>query len=336
MDDARSTPAVSFGSTAFVSFVRLSVFGILAVAVFGKVQNAPAILSGDSLLSSWLILRMAVTVEIFVAACILFATRRTVWVMVVSLFSTFTVFATYEMLVGGGCQCFGRSLPSWMSLPIDIVVLGVMIGSRKMWRTDVLCHTEVTRLLSTSRNVLNQSLRRDVVAVATAVVTTVSVGSQVLPSLKIGRETGMQPDLRFLLAEGWIGQPWPINESFNESLSSLGSGEWLVLIFRVDCEHCVALVQELAKARAIEAERNARIATFVAGSDSWAVHLDDVSVARTGNVQVTWPRGTEPFVASPAAFMLDSGTIQDARDGKECREFVLKVLGVAAEPGYHH
>lgn len=311
--------------------LRLLVFAILAVALHGKIQNATAILIGDSLLSSWLLLKTVIAFEVFAATCILVATRSTVWCMVVALFSVFSAFATFELMDSGGCSCFGRSLPNWLSLPVDLLILGAMVGSRNFWREDSA--TPCNNKASHGAKVVGNICRRDAIAIVTGAGSALLVVVLFLPSPETARGKESPADLRFLLAQDWIGEVWPVGQEMNVGLLSLNEGEWLVLVLRRDCMHCRDLAEELITAKADGARYDVRVATFVAGTDSWIAHLGNVSMKSTGPIRVKWPRGAEPFVASPAAFFLHDGMVHDARDGKECREFALKTLGITGNVG---
>lgn len=115
----------------FTATIRFSVALVIFVAAISKLQVAPAILRGESLLSNPWLLSSAIIVEFALATFALLAPLRSTWVVVSVFFIALTAFATWARLVNRECSCFGSLLPSGTSLPINIVVVTVMFWSRK-------------------------------------------------------------------------------------------------------------------------------------------------------------------------------------------------------------
>lgn len=83
---------------------------------------------------------------------------------------------------------------------------------------------------------------------------------------------------------------------------------------RHDCEHC----REFASEFFIEPDRHPageRTAVFVAGTSEWPFQFDSVSIDVGSATLLQWPNG-EPFVASPAVFVLQDGQVVEAADGE--------------------
>ena len=131
--------------------------------------------------------------------------------------------------------------------------------------------------------------------------------------------------LEFLLADELIGSPWPIDRTVDAALAPLGSGNWMILVVREDCEHC----RELLDHHFPSADRhreNERTAVFIAGRVEWPFALDQVSLEAPFAGSIAWPVG-EPFVASPAVFIVTDGVVSAAADGDESNELVAGLWG---------
>jgi len=128
------------------------------------------------------------------------------------------------------------------------------------------------------------------------------------------------PTLNYLQAKNTIGKPWPLTSEFHPALSSLSTGKWMVLVVRPDCEHCRALVQtHFADARSHR--RNERTALFIANPNQWQFELDRISFIPNSRAFIKW-KDSDPFVASPAVFLLEDGKVVDASDGDESTKMV--------------
>lgn len=135
------------------------------------------------------------------------------------------------------------------------------------------------------------------------------------------------PNIRFLLADDWVGKPWPIDEHFDDNLKLIKTGKWLALIFRSDCEHCKALSQRIEESPQNSQVSELKIVSFVAGSNIWPVHFEKATTVSESPFRIQWS-GEEPFVASPAAFLLLDGDIIEAKDGEKADELVARVLNL--------
>ena len=144
-------------------------------------------------------------------------------------------------------------------------------------------------------------------------------------SLKSQRET---PDIQFLLADDWNGKPWPIADNFDTELKSLTVGKWLVLVFRIDCEHCKALAKRIDDQQNLGAEKKPSSVSFVAGSNDWPVHFGRASISLESKTVIHWNERNEPFVASPAAFLLEDGRVVEANDAEKADNFVERILNL--------
>ena len=305
--------------------IRLLASAILLLAAISKLQVAPPILRGESLLSNPWLLYLAIIVEFAVATFALLAPPRSAWAAITVLFLALSAFATWAIVANQECSCFGNLLPSGTSLPINIVVITVLFWSRKLWgisQANCGFQSIANYVRTYNQKPDNLSVRLAVACVASLVAATVS-GMALNNTLKSQKEI---PDIRFLLADDWIGKSWPIDEIFDEKLKEVTLGKWLILILRSDCEHCNALAKRIDDHQNDAAVGKPKIVSLVAGSNDWPIHFGQASTSLESPVKVHWHGREEPFVASPAAFLLEYGTIVEAKDGTKADDLVERVL----------
>ena len=129
--------------------------------------------------------------------------------------------------------------------------------------------------------------------------------------------------LEYLVAEMMVGKPWPLTESFHPELAATCEGRWLIFILRHDCEHCREMAdQHFADPAAHRPDE--RTAVFVSGRNSWPFQFDAVTFQPKGDRTVVWEAG-EPFVASPAIFVIEDGIVVLAADGQESDGLMLDI-----------
>lgn len=276
---------------------------VLTIAAGFKIYYSPLIVASDGLLSSKGLLCCVVFGELLVAALITFLPNRNSWATAACTFFVLFVVAFYASLADVSCNCFGSSLPSWSSIVIDISILG-------------LCY--VAKPTESSKPVSCRPV----------------VFGLILGSLGVGLMTyrfvsaRQSSSLRFLLADELIGARWPLGSNFSSGLSQLESGRWIVLVVRRDCEHCQELLAEHFE-DASWSRPGERTALFMAGSSTWPYIFDQVSVEFTPLGSITWP-DNEPFVASPAVFLIDEGVITSASDGQDSKVLIADLFSGGA------
>jgi len=304
---------------------RIVVSSILIFAAVSKLQVAPAILRGESLLSNPLLLYAAICVESGVSIWALIAPSRLAWPIITILFATLTIFASWAIVTNRECSCFGDLLPSGTSLPINIGIVVAMMLTRRKWgigQRDILYSSEPTE--SPASDLGRDKWATQFAGACFASLAAASVSVFVLHlAIKTQREV---PNIRFLLADDWIGKSWPIDDQFDASLSELKKGKWLALIFRSDCEHCKTLAKRIEETQNVNADGKPNIVSFVAGSTVWPVHFGKASTNSESSTRIQWNGREEPFVASPAAFLIDDGKVTEAKDGQKADDFVARIL----------
>jgi len=278
--------------------LRIAIAVLLWVAAWFKATNVVEILASDGMLSHRSLLLFAIWFESAFGLYMLIGKSSWAWLLSLVVFVSFSLVSAYAILSGVGCNCFAKSIPPWLVLPIDLSVLGLLIWLRPSIALDRLPSIFVT--------------------VACLALGVVVVGFTVRSE---SRPQATDP-LHFLLADTLQGQPWPIGAHFHDQLRALGAGKWLVLVLRKDCEHCRELVENYFSDPTLH-RAGERTATFIAGDRQWGFELDEVTFSPTRFF--SWSH-EEPFCASPAVFVLQDGSIVDAADGKEGASKVRKLL----------
>jgi hypothetical protein len=268
---------------------------ILLVAATGKIWFAPQLLAGNGLLSSKTMLFGAIFVEMTASVIIAFCRTDTSWLTATLTFSALACFATYSWLTGQECNCFGSTIGSQVTLPLDLFVL-------------VVCW--VTRPPITNRGLVQ--LRRTLLALFLGGVTTGIAGYRV-SSMFHGNS------FDYLFVDMLQDQPWPVGESFHPDLKVLQEGTWVVLLIREDCKHCRSLV-EMNFFDPEGHRKNARIATFLLSDSIWYIGIDRISLEHSREM-IDW-KGDDPFFPSPAIFILKDGIVRGGEDGDEAEAFV--------------
>lgn len=268
----------------------LSVATLLFVAAAMKAWNAPKILATDGLLSNEWLLTTAIGVEAVFVVLIVGLPPRMARILIVVVFGCFASAASYALFSGKDCNCFGFDLlGAWVTLPVDIIVLvAAMFVCPKKYE-----------LQQASAFLYNVALA--------ALLAATGIG---LSQYRIS-QVKSPGNLEVLLADDMIDKPWPIMKSYHTDLAQLGTGRWLILIVRRDCEHCRELIEEQFQ----DPQRHRpseRTLIFITGSDEWFFRFDHVSL-ESGLESIQWADG-EPFVASPAVFQVVDGIVKVAVD----------------------
>ncbi|MDA8745970.1 hypothetical protein N9N28_15195 [Rubripirellula amarantea] len=148
--------------------------------------------------------------------------------------------------------------------------------------------------------------------------------SATLTALQYNRQVN-SVSLEHLLADSLVGKQWPIDSSFHEKLEQTASGKWLIIVARNDCSHC----REMLRTHFADPRRHRkgeRTAIFLVDGERWEFSLDFVSLDRKFADEVDW-HGDQPFVASPAVFVLSDGEVVIAADGADSEALMNGILG---------
>lgn len=285
------------------NYLRYGVALLLLFAAATKVINTPQILAGGGLLSSLPLLAGVIGYESAVAAWLVVGPQRWTWRLTLLTFSVFVASTVYAILTGRSCSCFGEQLSPAVMLAIDIVVIVMALlfrpGPSAHRGRPTVVHLTVCAVLGCS-----------------------FAGVAVWRDQAVDRS---EP-LEFLLADMLTGRQWPLDERLHPGLSPLSDGRWMVLVVRHDCDHCRQLLAEHFSDPARHRD-DERTAILIAGSSEWPFQLDQVSIETAGEATISWP-GEEPFVASPAVFLLEDAIVVQAADGNDADAFVDQLFSV--------
>ncbi len=272
------------------TYLKCAIAAILFLAAGAKVVNIVPILSGDGLLSSQPILLAVIVFEAAAGTYLLIGNDYLSWTLALMTFGLFALFSVYALATGQSCNCISKNVgPQWM-LPIDLAVLALAL---------------LLRPGSASRNARISSKRITFCLLVSGVVVGVAIGRH--------HTTDQTDPLRYLFADQMVGKPWPVGSAFHAALQSLESGKWMAIVVRRDCDHCRELLSEHFSDPS-QHRTGERTVVFVAGNTDWPFQFDYISMEPSGENAIVWEFG-EPFVASPAVFLLADGIVVKASDG---------------------
>ena len=300
--------------------IRIAAVCVLSLSVLSKINSVNVLISGGSLLSHPIILFATIAIESFVVVFLLTSRPTWAWRVAFSLFAVFTLFACYAWLSKTDCGCFGSPELSWMSLPIDIAFVSILLLTASLWHDDANTSVNASAVRESNfRGTLGKS--RQVVAICLGLcASAMGLGFSIISSNQ-RLEGDIIPSL---LASEMEGNAWPNLETRESQLEILRNGQWLVLFVHEDCDRCRELVESL---KGVQIDKLPfGVVTFVAGRKSWPIHIGALSVNADSKIGIEWHDQPEPFVASPAAFRIDEGKIVTAREGKDASRFVSNVM----------
>jgi len=288
------------------SWISVVVCALLLGATSIKAWNFGRILATDGLLSNFYLLNFAIVGEAVAAIFILLARPNMSWLITITVFSGFVVVASYSLMSGVDCNCFGDRLGARISFPIDIAVL-------------LLC-----ALFRPKVDQLSFRIPCNAVVAAGLVLGAVLVAAANIRYAEMKRKP-----LAFLLAEDLVNKKWPINGNLDSRLSELEKRDWLILVVRKDCSHCQEILAKHFKDPKTH-RSNERTAIFVAGGNDWPFLFDSVSSLIDESMMLSWSH-EEPFVASPAVFLISDGQVTAAADGDKSDKMLERIFPV--QPG---
>lgn len=289
----------SFAAKAW-KYSRFWVAGLLMIAAGAKIANMTEILAGNGLLAVRPVLLLVIGLESSIAVYLLIGEQAWSWLLTVILFFVFSAASAYAITTGQDCNCISQKISPRMMLPFDLTVLAIVFWVRPSvsfsWNKPLMCHVFG------------------------------SVGAGVLVA---GAAASFDPaeksdPLQFLLADMMVEKRWPLDAKLHPDLAELERGKWMVVIVRRDCEHCRELLeQHFADPHAHRP--NERTVTFIAGETAWRFMLDEIAVESSSGTSISWP-GEEPFVASPAIFLIENGRVVSAKDGEDADAFLEELM----------
>jgi len=267
-----------------------------------KAWQFPAISRGDGLLGSTMGLSLIIAIETMLAMTILLMSNSVSWCFATGTYLLLAVISAFSILTQTSCNCFGASFGAEVTLPIDLamVMIGGAVGIPKQ--------SDVQR-----RRTLLPTLLLGVLVGACLVFYGNARNYQAVTD----------NDLAFFLADGLVGKRWPLDRNRSHSLIEMESGKWLVIVAREECEHCRKLIEKHFSDPTMRPP-DRRIAIFVAGSRQWGFSFDLVLLSGAKRGTIDWK--SEPFVASPAIFVVDDGQVVAAADGEASDNFIAELM----------
>lgn len=275
---------------------------ILLAAVVFKITYSTRILASEGLLSTRPLLFAVIGLEAGLIAFLLISDARIARIATLLAFGSFTLASLYAIMTEQNCHCFAMVVGPRTSLAIDIVVLVLAAASRPVGGDSSKPHR-----------------------LAGAVFKATAAGLiAALLALGVQQVTLRSGNLDVLLAEKLLHRRWPLDEQWHPELRELSRGQWFVLIVARDCERCHELLREHF-ADPSSRPQQMRSIVFISGDSEWPFQLDRISLNEDPAGTISWPEG-EPFVATPAVFVLRDGLITQAADGRQSFPMVATLL----------
>lgn len=322
------------------SMLRAFLGLFLFLAAGAKSLHLVTILEADGLLSWRPLLLIAITFEAALATYLIIGDAVWAWRLTVPTFVVFALSALIAIATDRNCNCILQSVGPQYMFPLDLLVLMLAVWFRPHAERSVsqsVPAPESTLLslrIDASPCTVDKAISSDSKASVLPLVKNqpaclglcATVGVLFAAMALVGEQKIDRTDpLKFLIADMMVDKKWPLDSRFHADLKPLESGQWLVFIARQDCDHC----RQLMETQFADAQRHRdaeRTVTFIAGSDQWPFQLDTVSMHVDPASVISWKAG-EPFVASPAVFVLKDGLVTDGRNGDDSDAFVEQLFG---------
>ena len=212
--------AALLASTAALKVYQLATHAILETSWLASPGLVAAVALYEWLLAAWLISNLW---------------RSWAWWATICTFCGFAAISLFLAARSESCGCFGVwSISPWISFSIDVLVVLVLVFSRRVWRTSSVATTGTRVTLSA-------------VGLATAVST--------LTLVTLRAPTIAQKDSGVIVAgrrtvvlepERWLGKYLPILP-FIDKADVISSGDWDALLYRSDCPECQRTLLSLAQ-----------------------------------------------------------------------------------------
>lgn len=271
---------------------------MLIIAAFGKAWDAPRIVASRGLLSNPSVLAIVIAFEVCAAATILCSSARYSRFIVIAVYTLLAIVSSVAILTGFECNCFGKNFGAWLTLPIDVAIVFSAFAVRP-------------------------AAKRNVPTLGWKYFVSIGIlGRLVLVSVGITRLHSVQTN-DVLSAKDMVGKELFLNSKLCAELATIEHGDWIVLIVRNNCAHCVEVHSRFFQ-MLVARELSVRTVVFQAGRTEWPYVLDHVdrSFPNTTSMEVKW-LNTESFVVAPAIFYVRNGRVVSAANGDDCDQWIV-------------
>ncbi len=237
--------SLRYGSSAPYTVVRLTLgVVLLAAAALKGYQLATEPTADTRLMDSWWFVVSAVEFEFLLAACLLVGIYpQQIRRIATGCFALFACVSAYKVVTGeSSCGCFGSvELNPWFSLILDLVAVLALLH----WRPTI------------SRAIDSDPARHAVSPVGTILAFWLAIGiptawgAVMIETAQVDANGDIlgDGDTVVLKPEEWSGRALPILRYVSID-ADLAHGEWLVLLYDLDCSACreaLPLFQQLAE-----------------------------------------------------------------------------------------
>lgn len=296
----------SSAATCGWRWLRYVIATVLFIGAGAKIANWIQIVAGSGLLANRMLLLGVIGLESAVATYLCLASKINSWRLAVVTFTILACAASYALATGQDCNCIVQAVKPQFMLSLDLGILALAVW----YRPSSPYSTHDTHSLAN-------------LAVCFMIGGLFVAGAMFREYTAAQQPHASDGPVEFLIADILVNKPWPLNSRFYPRLESLETGKWIVVIVRRDCTHCEKLIADYFSSSA--KTRGRRTAVFVAGAAQWAFQFDRVAMDVDDRFSIHWPHD-EPFVPTPAVFLLEDGRVIEAADGDESDEFCRSIL----------
>jgi uncharacterized membrane protein YphA (DoxX/SURF4 family) len=231
--------------------IRFVIAAILLTAAFFKAYDLTTPSLGEGLLHArWFkifVVDFVVEFELILGVWLIFGLLpKLTWLVVIGLFSIFSVVSFYEAIQGSSsCGCFGEKVtinPGMMALS-DLVITGLLLIF--LPKKNIFC----PKILLGELTALRHKGRIIAVIVIWLVVTVPMMFAMLSVSfVTLTEESPLLENEKSVLLEPskWIGKKFPLLQFLEHTdVDKISTNDQNIVLFRFDCEECKQLVEKI-------------------------------------------------------------------------------------------
>lgn len=314
MTENLTTPSGRASADAFAGrhrlwrFCRAGLGGVLILASVLKAHElATAPTLGPGLLQQrWLLLCLIELELVFGGWLLVSRGGRRTWVLTTVLWSVFFLTAVYEALSGAdSCGCFGRvRIDPWYTAAFDAIVLVFL----PFCRPDPPPASDAP-----ARHVVRRWCVVATLAAAGAAFSIWNV-AHVAGARSVADGLVVADGVTILEPEKWVGKSFPLN-AFVDVARQWEGGDWLILIYRYDCEHCQKAVPQYDALAASGAGGSPKLSVALIEMPPYAPAGQELYGPQTRATVGRLTADREWFASTPVAVRLHDGIVQSIAEG---------------------